>query len=442
MTEPFIFIGNTVKLIFRVFWRLSLIKKTAVIILLLIAGWFIIPKVISQRETTQYQTTQAEKGTLVTSISASGTISSGNNTSITTSVSGVVDKLYVQNGNSVSRGDKIADISLDQESLQKQAAAWASYLSAQNSLNTAKAKMNSLQSALFKANQAFINDKGISNPSDQQKSDPKYIQENADWLQAESDYNNQAGIISQAQASLTSSWLAYQQYSSEILAPVSGVISSLSIAEGSLITTGNTSNSSNNSSNTNTSSSQSIGTVTAEKNQLQAKVNVSEVDIPHVRVGQKVTMTLDAFTDKTFTGRVTAIDTSGAVSSGVTTYPVTISFDSALNTIYPNMAVSAKIITSVKTDALLVPSAAVQTVNGQSTVRVLNNGQISEVSVDVGDSNDTDTEIVSGLQEGDYVVTGTSSAGGSRSQSGTTSPFGGFGGRGAGGGGGVFIRGR
>lgn len=378
--------------------------------------------VANKKTTPQYQTAQAEKGTLITTVSGSGTVSSGSTVTISTQATGFITNVYVKNGDSVTQGEKIADMTLDQNGLQKQSQAWASYLNAQSNLDAAKSKLNSLQSALFKANQAFINDKGIQNPTDQQKADPKYIEENADWLQAEADYTNQQNVIAAAQASVTSAWYSYQALSSTITAPASGVISGLSVSPGASVTQ---SSSSSNSSNTN--SSTSLGSITLPSGSLQATVNLSEIDVIHVQVGQKVTLTLDAFPDKTFAGKVTSIDTSGLVSSGVTTYPTVITFDSADNSIYPNMAVNAKIITNVKDNVLLVPSTAVQTTNGQSTVRILKNGQLQTVAVTTGDSNDTDTEIMSGLSEGDTVVTSiVTQSTGSRA---TSSPFsGGFGG--------------
>jgi hypothetical protein len=90
------------------------------------------------------------------------------------------------------------------------------------------------------------------------------------------------------------------------------------------------------------------------------------------------------------------------------------------------MAVTATIITSVKNDVLVVPNSAVQTLNGTSTVRVLKNGQATPVDVEIGNTSDTQTEIVSGLSEGDQVIIGTTiqAAGG---KTGSTSPFGGTG---------------
>ena len=90
------------------------------------------------------------------------------------------------------------------------------------------------------------------------------------------------------------------------------------------------------------------------------------------------------------------------------------------------MAVNATIITSVKNDVLVVPNSAVQTSNGTSTVRVLKNGQATPVDVEIGSTSDTQTEIVSGLSEGDQVIIGTTIQGASTG-AGTTSPFGGTG---------------
>lgn len=134
------------------------------------------------------------------------------------------------------------------------------------------------------------------------------------------------------------------------------------------------------------------------------------------------------------------INTTGAVTSGVTTYPTVIQLDDSSADIFPNMSVTASIITKVDDNVLLVPSAAVQTVGTASTVRVLKNGQISTVTVQTGDTSDSQTVISSGLSEGDTVVTSAISAASTTSSS-TASPFsGGLRLGGIGGGGGATTR--
>jgi len=433
---------NFIKKLSSWFLGLSVLKKGFVVALLVLIGWLAYANLFGAKNTApQYQTATAERGTLVTSVTSSGTVSSGNNAAITTQATGIVADVYVKNGDYVQQGDTIALLTLDSSSQQKQTAAYANYLSAQNNLNAAKAKMNSLQSALFKANQAFITDRGIDNPSDAQKADPKYIEENAEWLQAESDYNNQQGVIAEAEASFSSAALSYAQTSATITAPIAGYISNVNITPGLPIVA----SSSNNSNSTGTSSTQTLGNITLKDASLTAAINLTEIDVTKVKVGEKVTITLDAFPDKTFTGKVSAIDTNGSVSSGVTSYPTTITFDTAPENVYPNMAVNATIITAVKDDVILVPTSAVQTQNGQSTVRVMNKGNVSQLPVEIGLSSDTQTEIVSGLSEGQTVVVGTISTSTNRGTTGAASPFGGtgFGGnRGFGGGGGGGGAGR
>ncbi len=393
-------------------------KKILILILVLAVGGVLYWKTIGAKaQTPQYESQQVARGTVVSSISASGQITSGSSMPITSQATGIVSNVYVKDGDTVQAGQTIADLNLDLASQQKQAAAWNSYLTAKNNLNSAQADLNSLQSAEFKANQKFINDAA---DRDLATDDPTYIQENADWLQAEANYKNQQGVIDQSQAAVSSAWLNYQQLSSSITAPIAGTVSGLTVAPGSAVVSSGTGN------------SQSLGNVLVS-GPLQAVVDLSEVDVTKVKIGQKATLTLDAFPGKTFAGKVASINTSGVVSSGVTNYPVTISLDSSTDGIYPNMAVTANIITDTKSDVLVIPSAAIQNQNGQNTVRILNNGKVTDVPVTTGISSDTEIEVVSGLNEGDNVVTGVILSG-STSSSGTRSVFsgGGFGGMGGG----------
>lgn len=377
-----------------------------VVAILAVIGW---KTFISGQKQPEYQTATVEKGTLVVSVSESGQVSAANSNPVTTQISGTVSNVYVKNGDRIEQGQAIADIVPDQTSAQRQASAYATYLAAQNTLNSAQAKMNSLQSALFKANQTFVNGAGTQNPT---TDDPKYIEQKADWLQAEADYKNQSAVINQAQAALNSAALSYQQSSSTIVAPTSGTIENLSITPGAVIsgsTGGSTSSTSNSQSSSgqtsaNNASEQTIATINTGGNPV-ITVNLSEVDAPKVSLGQKATITLDAFPNQTFTGKISSINTTGVVSSGVTTYPANITLDTNSSKIYPNMSATANIITQTEDNVLLIPSSAVQTQNGQSMVRVLKNGAVQQVAVETGASSDTQTEIKSGLSEGDTIVT-------------------------------------
>src|SRR2546426_312248 len=107
----------------------SRIKAVIVIFIILAAGFFGYRTLGQKSQQTQYQTAQAQKGTLVTSVTASGNITNANNVQVTIQASGVVNEVMVKNGDSVSAGQTLGTLTLDQASQQKAAAAWASYLS-------------------------------------------------------------------------------------------------------------------------------------------------------------------------------------------------------------------------------------------------------------------------------------------------------------------------
>jgi RND family efflux transporter MFP subunit len=397
------------------------------LIALILIGYFAWKLTSTSVAEPQYQTAQAEIGSLITSVSASGNITTGNNLAIVTNATGTVNSVYVKNGDVVAKGQKIAQITLDQDSEQKLASAYSTYLSAKNGLASAQNQLWTLQTTAFATNQKFINGAVAENLA---TSDPNYIQQQSTWLAAEGAYKNQANAIQQAQANVNSSWLNYQQYSATIIAPRAGVVANLTVAPGSVITVQSSTS----------SSPQQLGTISQPKENAQASVSLSEVDVVKVQPGQNVTMTLDAFADKTFTGKVLVINTNGSVSSGVTVYPATIIFDTATPNVYANMAVTAKIITAVKNDVVLVPSGAVKTISGQTTVQVMKNNKPTSVTVEIGGSNDTQTEVISGISAGDTVIIGQSNANTMPAITGQSgSVFGGFGG---GGGGNVRIMSR
>ena len=125
------------------------VKIVLTLVILFIGGGVVNFFVGTKKSATQYQTGIVEKGTLVVTVTGSGTVSSANNTNITTQATGVVSTLYVKDGDKVKSGDKIMEIDLDLDGKQTASQALASYQSAKNSYDTAQANMYSLQSTMF-----------------------------------------------------------------------------------------------------------------------------------------------------------------------------------------------------------------------------------------------------------------------------------------------------
>ena len=153
-----------------------------------------------------------------------------------------------------------------------------------------------------------------------------------------------------------------------------------------------------------------------------ADIQFNEVDTAKLKVGQDVVLTFDALPNVTIKGKVSEINGVGTVTQGVVNYDVKISLSEDNPQILTGMTVSAVVTVESKDNTLLIPSQAIKTQGSRSYVQVLKNytrangskfGPVTattapqNVVVTVGDSNDTMTEITSGLNAGDMVVTQT-----------------------------------
>lgn len=402
---------NKIKPVFR--WIIA--KRSRVILITLAVLAIIIFSITRNRQNddVQYKTATAERGNIVSTVSASGSVLSSNYTNVTTSATGIVAKIYVQDGEQVTKGQKIMEIELDSAGQQKNASNYAAYLSAKNAVDSANTSLYTLQSASFAANQKFIND---AVARELVEDDPTYIQQYADWKAAEAKYNQQSQVIAQSKVALSNSYLSYLGSSSTVVSPSTGTLANLTYAPGMTLSGSDSS-----------SSASRVAIIKSEGNPL-ISVNVSEIDVPSINVGMRATVTVDSLSEKSFTGKVVSVDKIGSSTSGVTNYPVVIALDTNADAILPNMSVTANIILDSKSDVLLIPSSAVTTSNNQSTVRVQNNGQINIVNVETGLSSEAGVEIKSGLSEGDTVITGTATTDASSSGSRSVFSTSGFGG--------------
>lgn len=200
---------------------------------------------------------------------------------------------------------------------------------------------------------------------------------------------------------------AYQQYF--ITAPFDGVLASLEVNESD-------------------DASGSIGTFITK--QKIAEITLSEIDIAKVALGQRATLSFDAFTDLMIVGQVVEVDLIGTVNQGVVTYTVKIAFtdDERIKT---GMSVSADIVTEAKDNVLLVPNSAVKSQDDVYYVEtfaddnLLKKSQVSTTikpiskKITVGLNDDDNTEIISGLSVGDKIIVKTTTT--NNTSSGNTS---------------------
>jgi HlyD family secretion protein len=139
--------------------------------------------------------------------------------------------------------------------------------------------------------------------------------------------------------------------------------------------------------------------------QLFVDVEISEVDINRVQIGQQAELTFDAISGKAYTGVITEVATVGQDSGSGVDFTVTLKISDPDQQVRPGMTAAVNIIVSEKNDILTLPSRAVRLIDGQRVIYTLRNGTIQKVPIETGSTSDTSIEVISGdIKEGDLIV--------------------------------------
>lgn len=138
---------------------------------------------------------------------------------------------------------------------------------------------------------------------------------------------------------------------------------------------------------------------------LFVDVDVSEVDINSIKIGQPVTLTFDAILGKVYTGSVVEVAQVGTAEQGVVNFKVTVELTDADEAVKPGMTAAVNIIVEEIKDAILVPNRAVRLVDGERVVYLLVDGKPVKREIRLGSSSDTMSVVLVGdLTEGDLVI--------------------------------------
>jgi len=185
-----------------------------------------------------------------------------------------------------------------------------------------------------------------------------------------------------------------------ILSPGNGVVVKKYVEPGSIVTAGRSSLG---------GSGAGVTIVDiADVTRMQVIVNVDETDIAQIRVGQRVKIEVDAYPDERFMGRVTKIAPNAIVDQNVTSVPVTVELRQADRRLKTGMNATCDFVVNEKRNVLLVPTQALKETDAGMTVSILKRGKKQEQvtrKVTVGIEGNDNTEITSGLREGEMVVT-------------------------------------
>jgi macrolide-specific efflux system membrane fusion protein len=351
----------------------------------------------------------------VSTLTESGNVSAANQATVSSTATGVVTEVHVANGDQVTSGQalyKVEAVATEEE----QSSAYSSYLGKVSSVASAQQNKQAVAAQVEQARASMLDAQAQVEGLDTQATPPTQTERDAaaanlnsarqNLSATQTKYNQTDGAISAAVADRQVAWLAYQAtQSSTITAPISGTVANLTVAPGSSVSASGGSQSETEG----TSAASSAGLVIGDFSQLYVAITANEVDLPRLKIGQVATVSFDAFADQTFAGSVAAIDAVGTNSSGVVTYGVRINLSTLPGGIATGMTAAAEIEIDRKDDVLTVPNRAITTTGSRSTVRVMQDSIVTTKTIEIGLSDGTNTEIISGLSEGETIITGTTS---------------------------------
>jgi HlyD family secretion protein len=381
-----------------------------------------------------YQTTKAERGNLVAVVGATGSVRAKQSAVLVWQTTGIVGAVNVDVGKRVSRDDVLA--SLDKASLsQNIILAEADLVSAQKALDdlltSDTARLEALK-AVDKAEKAYekaynwritlngkikIRDyyydgngilkvreyKALADKETVATADKDLALAKARLDDARRTYERLLGGADSAEVAAARARVAAAQSTLNlafIATPFDGTITEAVPEVGDKVSAG------------------SVAFRVDDLSRLLVDVQVSEVDINTLSMGQGASLTFDAILGKEYHGNIVEVGQAGDSVQGVVSFTVTIELTDADELVKPGMTAAVNIVVKEVKDVVLVPNRAVRLVNQERVVYVLVNDQPKQVKIQLGSSSDTMSVLVGGdLKEGDLIILNPPSISGS--------PFGG-----------------
>lgn len=337
-----------------------------------------------KEEQISFDTATVASANIQNSITATGTIEPVTSVTVGTQVSGIVSKLYVDYNTVVKKGQIIAE--LDKTNLTSQ-------------LNSAKTQLAVAQSQLNYQTSNFnryktLFQKGLVAADEYENAQLSYKQAKEQMVSAKEE-------VQRAQTNL-----GY----ATITSPIDGVVLSKSVEEGQTVAA--------------SFSTPELFTIAQDLTNMQVVADVDEADIGDVREGEKVSFTVDAYPDDTFEGVVKQVRQEATTTNNVVTYEVVISAPNADLKLKPGLTANVTIFTAERKGVLSVPSKALRftpqketvgkmkiidnNANAKNKVWTIEHNTIVSHKVNVGMTDGTNTQILSGIPAGLKVITGLS----------------------------------
>ncbi len=428
----------------KIWWIIGILLVLAVTLIILKKK-----EVIGKKEGVKVATEKITRRTIIETVSASGKVYPEDERKVSSDVSGEVVDMYVEEGDSVRKGQLLAKVFADVLTSAKDRAAsvvnqqQAQVGNTEASLRAFEARLN--QAKLTYDRQKKLYDDKVISKSEFETAESAYLTARADLDAARQTIRSGKASVQSAQASLTEAEKNLSRTS--IVSPMDGIVSLLAVKKGERVA-GN---------------SFSLGTEimrVADMSKIEVRVDVGENDIPKVKIGDSAIIEVDAYNDRKFKGVVTQISSSStsaqtqaaATSTDVTNYKVYIRIDPSSYAdlidpakgknlpFRPGMSASADIMTTTQVNVIAVPILAVTTrdkneevskakakeeedkkkAQGQEVTTAANavmteemeevvfvmqkDGTVKKVAIKTNIQDNEYIEVLSGLKEGDEVV--------------------------------------
>lgn len=371
----------------------------AIVVVGIIAAGFVVAGLLSPKKNTiVLKTEKIGRATISNTVTATGTLEANVTVEVGTQVSGRIDRIYVDNNSLVKKDQLIAR--LDTQALSSTLAqSKASYDQAQAEYEYQKANYE------------------------------RYIQLIEKKLIAQKDFDEVNYSYKSSIASLKSARASYDKNKTNleyayIYSPIDGIVLERDVEEGETVAA--------------SFSTPTLFTIANDLTRMEIEANVDEADIGQLRVGQRVEFTVDAFPGKTFDGEVTEIRLLAVEESNVVTYTVVINAPNPEQILMPGMTANVVFYVTEKKNVVVVPNlaldfkpdpstlAAYQEANPEvnvtmpvpaaevqpgsgRTVWIKKSDSIYPQTVVLGETDEINYEVISGIQEGEEIIISMSS---------------------------------
>lgn len=303
------------------------IRKLPVCVLCLFAGLALLAGCTSAKKGTAAKTSYvyatASRNTIEKTVSSSGTLEAVSSVSVLSQMNGIVEKVYADYNDHVTKGQTLVELNTDMLKLQREEQAAA----------VTKAQANYDLQLVTWTNQQKLADKNLIS--------------DYDLKSAKTTLDVDAAELASAKAALKVIDTEISQYAL-IKSPITGIILNKNVSVGGSVVEGSSSNSS------------ALYTVAADLKQMQIKATVDEIDIASIGKGQSVKFTVEAISGKTFTGKVKMIQLVPSTTDNVVSYNVIVAIDNADGSLLPGMTAEVEFIVSSDKDVIVVPNAALR----------------------------------------------------------------------------------